>query len=491
MNVSKIKENPNLNNLQRYIYLLVAIILFISASVVGFLYWEIIKIRDAEKVLNQFHGTSIFLSTRIKEEVYLLEEELNQFKQTGNGKNRPTAYIFKLEPHFYSINKSLQSLYKLQAVFKNPEYNSILKRLQIQFNKFQAILNNENLDQGIFYKSVKIKSSLFSIPLNQLLRLHLSHQKDLMVKFSAKKSGYTRNTIIFLGIILIFGGIIVAKIFGQITRIIGKEKQAEYLEKISKEREELISELEQRNIEMEEYAYTVSHDLKSPLITIGSFVGLLEKDALDGNFELIRRDITCINKVLHKMEHQLQELLNLTRIGRVSNPVEKISMDDLVDEVIELVSGKIKARGAKVIISPGLPVIYGDQPRLLDVMQNLIDNAVSYMGNQENPLVKIGSRQESGEVVLYVRDNGMGIDPQYHQKVFGLFNTIDSKGQGTGIGLTIVKRIIEFHGGRIWVESEGEDRGCTFCFTVPPKERSSSHEKEFTDSWRTADNFAG
>ena len=101
-------------------------------------------------------------------------------------------------------------------------------------------------------------------------------------------------------------------------------------------------------------------------------------------------------------------------------------------------------------------------------MQNLIDNAVKYMGDQPHPRIEVGARQDADETVCYVRDNGMGIDLRHHERVFTVFHKLDTDSEGTGIGLALVKRIVENRGGRIWVESEGEGKGTTFCFTLPP-----------------------
>jgi signal transduction histidine kinase len=126
-----------------------------------------------------------------------------------------------------------------------------------------------------------------------------------------------------------------------------------------------------------------------------------------------------------------------------------------------------------VHIAPDLPVIVGDRPRLLEVFQNLLDNAVKFMGSQAQPCIDIGMRQEGEAIVYYVHDNGMGIDPRYHDKIFGLFERLDTSSDGTGIGLPLVKRIIEVHGGRLWVESAGQGHGSTFCFTLPSQEVSA------------------
>ena len=111
-------------------------------------------------------------------------------------------------------------------------------------------------------------------------------------------------------------------------------------------------------------------------------------------------------------------------------------------------------------------MVFGDRLRLMQVYQNLIANAVKYMGPQGSPRIEVGVRGEAPERTLYVRDNGIGIDPRYHDKVFGLFERLDAADEGTGIGLALVKRIVEMHGGQVWVESEGAGRGSTFCFTL-------------------------
>jgi len=237
-------------------------------------------------------------------------------------------------------------------------------------------------------------------------------------------------------------------------------------QRVEAERERLLAEQEARNAEMERFTYTVSHDLKSPLITIRGFLGLLEQDAIRGNVECMQTDIAYIHTAAATMQRLLDELLELSRIGRVVHPLTEIPLSALAHEAVTLVAGQIAARGVQVHIAPDLPVVVGDRPRLLEVLQNLVDNAVKFMGTQPTPQIEIGCRPEEKKTVYYVQDNGVGIDPQYHEKVFGLFERLEPESDGTGIGLALVKRIIEVHGGRIWVESAGQGCGSTFCFTL-------------------------
>ena len=236
------------------------------------------------------------------------------------------------------------------------------------------------------------------------------------------------------------------------------------------EREALIAELEANNAELERFTYTVSHDLKSPLITIRGFLGYLEEDAKNQEFDKMQDDIQRISKAAERMQQLLNELLKLSRIGRIVNPPKEIQLHELVDDIVQMMETRLQGANIEVEIDPNLPTIYGDKPRMQEVFTNLLDNAVRFMGDQPNPRIEVGFRQDEEETVYFVRDNGIGIDPRFHDRVFNLFEKLDAASEGTGIGLAITQRIIEQHGGRIWIESEGEGKGSTFCFTLPPQE---------------------
>ena len=240
------------------------------------------------------------------------------------------------------------------------------------------------------------------------------------------------------------------------------------------QRKALIDELESKNQELERFTYTVSHDLKSPLVTISGFLGYLEQDALNNNMERLRRDTKRIQEAVIKMQRLLSELLELSRIGRLMNPPQVVPFEELVGEAMAIVYGQLQERDITVQIQPGFPTVWGDKPRLVEVLQNLLDNASKYMGNQPRPLVEIGhAGAEHGKPIFYVSDNGIGIAPAHHERIFGLFNKLDIQTEGTGVGLALVKRIIEIHGGRIWVESE-EGRGSKFLFTLPTQPHADS-----------------
>ncbi len=226
-------------------------------------------------------------------------------------------------------------------------------------------------------------------------------------------------------------------------------------------------ELENKNAELERFTYTVSHDLKSPLITIKGFLGLLEKEAAGGDVDQMKKDIFRISEAADKMQKLLDELLELSRIGRLINTPEELPFKELVDDAKRLVEGRLNEKNVRLEIEPDLPMVFGDRNRLCEILENLLDNSAKYMGEQSSPCIKVGSIPDGEELVFYVQDNGIGIDPEYHERVFTLFDKLDQSIEGTGAGLAIVKRIVEVHEGRIWVESDGEGKGSTFCFTIP------------------------
>ncbi len=240
--------------------------------------------------------------------------------------------------------------------------------------------------------------------------------------------------------------------------------------RVEAEHEKAIRELETKNAELERFTYTVSHDLKSPLITISGFLGLLQADAKSGNTEKFKADLQRINEATEKMQRLLNELLELSRIGRISNPPSNTPFAKIVEDALALTRGRLMAGNIKVAVEKELPTVNGDRPRLVEVLQNLIDNAAKFMGDQPAPQIEIGTRQEGVQQVFFVKDNGIGIHPSYHERIFGLFDKLDPRSEGTGVGLALAKRIVEVHGGRIWVESQGKDKGSMFCFTLPVKE---------------------
>jgi PAS domain S-box-containing protein len=226
-------------------------------------------------------------------------------------------------------------------------------------------------------------------------------------------------------------------------------------------------ELLEKNAELERFLYTASHDLKSPVVTVKTFLGYLKQDMESGDAAQVEKDMRFISTAADKMGRLLDELLGMSRIGRVASLPVSVTFRELVDESFGAVAGRIAERGVTVSVNGPDITLCGDRLRLAEIWQNLVDNACKFMGNQAEPHIEIGVETGEAGVVFHVRDNGIGVDPRYQTKVFGLFEKLDPKAEGTGIGLALVKRIVEVYGGRIWVESDGPGRGSNFLFTLP------------------------
>jgi signal transduction histidine kinase len=234
-------------------------------------------------------------------------------------------------------------------------------------------------------------------------------------------------------------------------RDITEHKHAE--EELQKAHDELdirvrerTAELETRNAEMERFIYTVSHELRSPLISASGFAGFLRQDLEKGEAKRTEIDLMLIEGAMTKMDQLLGEILELSRIGRVANPPEDVPFNAIVKDALDQETETLKSRGVEVSIANDLPIVHVNRMRIAEVLVNLIENSIKYMGNQAHPKIEIDHRKDEEEIVFFVRDNGVGIEPSQHEKVFGLFYKVDGKSDGTGVGLALVKRIIEVHG---------------------------------------------
>lgn len=230
--------------------------------------------------------------------------------------------------------------------------------------------------------------------------------------------------------------------------------------------------LADKNADLEQFVYTVSHDLKSPLVTIAGFLGHLRRDL--GTAEPAKLDVFAarIAQATAKMRETIDDLLELSRIGRDPEQTRVVDVKELVKELAADYADTLSAKQARLIIQPGLPLLTIDAGRLREVLDNLIGNAIKYACDRPDARVEVGclrpptQGRAAPEVRLFVRDEGPGIDPAYHERVFGLFQRVDTTKDGTGIGLAIVRRLAALYGGRAWVESE-PGQGATFVVSFP------------------------
>ena len=358
------------------------------------------------------------------------------------------------------------------ALFLNKLRHSSAPPLSLRFPlsrknspAIQAVLGHEGAFEGKDYRGVKVLADFRPVPGTPWFIVSKVDSEEIL-------SGLYLSA----WLILVFTCLCILLSAGLITLLYNVRQRNAYrnLSVVNAARlrsdallEDKLKDLLEKNAELERFLYTASHDLKSPVVTVRSFLGYLEKDLAGGNAARAAADIGFIRAAADKMAELLDDLLGISRIGRVITPPALVTLQAVADEALAAVAGKLSERGVRTQVAGGTAALFGDRLRLAEIWQNLVENACKYMGPQKEPRIDIGFEARGAERVFFVRDNGMGIDPRFLVKIFGLFEKLDAKAEGSGIGLAIVQRIVGLYGGRIWAESAGEGQGSVFYFTLP------------------------
>ena len=238
-------------------------------------------------------------------------------------------------------------------------------------------------------------------------------------------------------------------------------------------------ELVKKNEEVENFIHIISHDLKAPVVSIQGFASILKKE-LGALLEGTRLDyFNRIQANAQQMSTLILDLLEFSRVGRIEDEKESVAMEGLLKEVLEELKPEIDKRNIRVHLAGHFPALWGARKRLIQVMTNLVSNAVKYMGSPAEPLIDIGCSDsaQAPSCTFWVKDNGIGIKQEFQGKMFQIFQRAPNqlKVEGSGIGLSIVKKIVELNGGRVWVESE-EGQGSAFFVSWP---KAAPHAKPY------------
>jgi PAS domain S-box-containing protein len=231
--------------------------------------------------------------------------------------------------------------------------------------------------------------------------------------------------------------------------------------------ERLSQQLQAQVSELEAFSYGIAHDLRSPLVSIEGFSRLLREDLQNQKVENVQEDMRLLESGVKRMQGFLNSTLEYSRSGQMIKRTRDVSFGKIVKEVITEFNGQISSIGATVSTAKTFPKICVDRSRIAEVLANLIQNSIKYRDKTVPLKIEIGHYLSENETVFFVRDNGLGIDANEAEKVFALFYRSTADGEGSGIGLAIVKKIIEAHGGRIWVQQGQSGKGTTICFTLP------------------------
>jgi len=332
--------------------------------------------------------------------------------------------------------------------------------------------------------------------LAEIIRQHPRYQKTAIIFISAVHltdidllKGYAHGAVDYIAVPII-PEILRAKVsvFAELYR---KTQQLEQLNRELEQRvverteelqgkaealQKLNAELTHRNQELDAFTYIASHDLKEPLRGISNYAQFLMEDYNETLGVEGRQQLATIQRLIQRMEDLLNSLLHYSRVERHEITQSDFSLKQVVQEALDQLQGRLQTEHVQIHLPQSLPSVRGDRTQLAEVFTNLLSNALKYNDKAEK-WVEVGVQNTTNSrlPIFYVRDNGIGISPEHREKVFEIFRRLhprDAYGGGTGAGLTIVKKIIERHGGRIWLESvPGE--GTTFFFTFSKEEKSS------------------
>lgn len=237
--------------------------------------------------------------------------------------------------------------------------------------------------------------------------------------------------------------------------------------------ERFTRELQEKVSELEAFSYGIAHDLRSPLVSVEGFSRLLREDLKNRKTENVEEDIRLIETGVTKMRQLLNSTLEYSRAGYQVKQTGNVSFGKIVREVVAEFGEQVCSTGATITVAKKFPRIYADRMRIVQVLTNLIQNSIKYRDETRPLEIEIGYQSSGDESAFFVRDNGIGIDAGEVENVFALFYRGTSDGEGSGAGLAIVKRIIEAHGGRVWVQDQSRE-GTTLCFTLPHKNGTGS-----------------
>ena len=230
--------------------------------------------------------------------------------------------------------------------------------------------------------------------------------------------------------------------------------------------------------EMEDFIYIISHDLKEPLFAIEGYAKRLSRAYGDMYDEKGKSYLDRINANIETMAQRIYEIMQVIKIGMVKYDLTNNDINDIMVEMINMLEGKINNNKIKLIVQDKLPTLFCDRRRIKDVFTNLVTNAIKFMGDNDSREIKIGCDQKGEHFEFFVEDTGIGVGAEHHEQIFKIFSRLKNvETEGTGVGLAIVKKIVEVNKGKVWVESPIKDeKGSRFCFTIPVSVDKESSE---------------
>lgn len=362
---------------------------------------------------------------------------------------------------------TLRRTFRKRIEAERQKYSSIIANMNLGLievnNDDEILMVNQSIEEMSGYSESELlgrKGSEILLVQDDHIILDAENKKRAVGKSNSyevrarKKDGTIRHWLI--------SGAPQYDLKGSITGSIGIHLDITEFKNLELQKENLLRKLEKSNDELQEYAHVVSHDLKSPLRSINALVSWIREDNLDKWTEDTKEHLNMIDTTLEKMEQLISDVLEYSSVGTDNTVADHVDLNLILADIKTLLHlpEQIELR-----IADSLPTIKADRIKIQQLFQNLMSNAIRYC-DKDPGLIEVDYTESAGYFTFTVKDNGIGIAPEYHEKIFKIFQTLNKRKDSTGIGLSIVKKIVDLYHGDIWVESE-MNQGTTFYFTIP------------------------
>jgi len=474
------KITSDLEAVPRYVYGITLSITVVALLLVAYLYGQNKKTLQLERQLMAFHLPSIVALNVIGQELDEIEKDiLRDELSVALGKDITDIQFLRgvnrdqLSPHLYLIKTRLEAVEERQSGMPGIVFESSTEQLHDSIFRLEDMLEETaGANQAEAGRKFAVAMMHAQNRVEQLDRLHIKEAAKIGQQLSLMERSSNRNITRTVVLTLLIGAVVVGRLLFLLRSSLAKQKQADSeLHDYRDHLEELVaarsSELEASNRELESYSYAIAHDLRSPLRTITSFSQILQEDAALKLNNDEKQSLERIVKAGKHMAELIDDILELSRITRAKMEPDIFDLSQLAHDIASRFDELSPGRKPEWRIQDGLKV-NGSRLLLEICLDNLFGNAWKYTRKVDYACIEFGAVKQKGEVVYFVRDNGIGFDMQYAHKIFKPFQRLDKTGDypGTGVGLATVERVIQRHGGSIWANSE-EGNGATFMFTIP------------------------
>jgi signal transduction histidine kinase len=474
------KNTSSLETLPRYIYGIITVVTVLALLLVGYIYVQEEKISQLERRLTTFHLPTIVALNVIDRELNEIEKnvihtELSAVLQAAEtdvqhsgGGNR-----YQASGHLHLINSRLGAIRNWQRGKPGIVFESSTEQLQASIRRLESTLEEvqgtdpDEADR-IFAGALKRAQNL----VEQLRRLHLKESAKLGDELLLIEQSSARNIGGAVVLAVLMGGVVVGRLVSLLRSSLAHQRESDAkLHEYRDHLEELVAErsreLQASNRELESYSYSIAHDLRTPLRAVTSFSQILQEEAADKLDNEEKQSLERIVKASKYMAQLIDDILELSRISRTRLESDRFDLSRLARDIASRLDIADPDRHMEWRIQDGLKV-RGSRLLLEVSLDNLFGNALKYTENVDLACIEFGAIKHDGEIVYFVKDNGIGFDMQYADKLFKPFQRLETSGDysGTGVGLATVERVIRRHGGNIWAESE-EGGGATFLFNLP------------------------